>query len=287
MNRVPETDLPEKALVALLGMKLAVYSNSVTIIRAAQELFTAWDADHGLPSGAPELRIDLVIQPAADDVVSPSALVWRRHGATALAIYGASLLTVQYDRGYGLAIIPPALVAAEELCCDLLERLALELVSAWDRAPLRATLLVREGQALLLLGARGVGRSTLAEACMQAGFSVPADDAVYVSREGGVRFWGYVRQNSAPPQASRWHVLSAERALVCIVERSAGRASRLEQLDVVTAQTLLHGTGADMIGDALTAQGAYRLMMGSDPRNAVALLGHLVQESGVRSQESE
>ncbi len=310
------TDLAYRAACAPLGVSLELCSNSAEVIGAAEQACSYWDGMNPAQQDQPALRLDIIVHGSAESGALPLPFIFRAYGPTFVAASGENLLTAQTDRGYGLAFITPALAAdGENLRYNVLECLALLLASHRDRTPVHAAAVVRGGCAVLLVGPSGAGKSTLCYACVRAGFTLLAEDAVYVSLERGLRLWGNPGRIHLLPDAPRLFPELAdlapqvqangkrklavalraeqrsapyvEQALVCFVERAEGRASRCEPVDVDAARALLshpREPGFDLlraqapaVAEALTAQGAYRLSAGSDPRTAVALLEHLTE----------
>lgn len=64
------------------------------------------------------------------------------------------------------------------------------LLESLDRAPVNAAAVARGGTALLLVGPRGAGKSTLAYAASRAGLKVLSDERVYVQSRPELRVWG-------------------------------------------------------------------------------------------------
>jgi hypothetical protein len=241
--------------------------------------------------------------------------VQRLHSDCFLASDGVNLLTAQRDHGFALAFVTPELVADEpRLRHHVLELLGLLLATHDDRLPVHAGAVVRRGRAVLLVGRSTAGKSTLCYACLRDGFQLLAEDVVYVSTRRGLRLWGVPWQIHLLPDAVRHfgelaglpgaHQANGkfklavetaafgadrpcryvEHAVVCIVERHAGVSSALEPIDPsipLAALTRDLESGFDLYGDlraaveALVADGAYRLSVGSDLAGAVALLKEL------------
>jgi hypothetical protein len=203
----------------------------------------------------------------------------------------------------------------------LLEAATLFLLTQLDRIPFHAAGLVRGDAALLLAGRSGVGKSTLAWAALQsdAGFSMLAEDCVYIQTEPESRIWGWPGFFHLAPEAAaffdeiRAHepfiMASGKRkialeardntsslakrhwvgtATVCLIERSGG-PPRLEPLDSHEAECRLFTAieeGFDLFADRLPAAvhpflvpHAWRLDPGPDPARAVPLLLEALRRS--------
>ncbi|GAB4424539.1 MAG: hypothetical protein OHK0015_03460 [Chloroflexi bacterium OHK40] len=312
--------LDEVLEVPLLGVPVVYRSNSAAVIATAASAFQRWrQLPPALIDAGPAARVDVVVHlpgSAGLPLAHDERFVFRAHGRTFLAAAGASVLTAQLDHGYALAFVTPALAADEaSLRRNVLECLGFLLVNMRDRTPVHAAGVVRNGRAVLLVGASMAGKSTLCYACVRAGFSLLAEDTVCVSLARGLRVWGHPGPIHLLPDAPRFFpelagieprmlangklkltvdvsalgserlVTHAERVALCFVERSSGQASRLEPLPAVEAAAALSDPrepGFDLLRDqaptvaaALAASGAYRLRVGSDPGTAVTLLKHL------------
>lgn len=299
----------------LLGLPLLLRSNSPAVMAAAERAFGGWRSlDPALIEQAPPLRVDLVVHGALGERgpgLTPTSHVF--HGESYIAAGAGSLLSAHTGRGEGLAFVSPALAADEpNLRHGVIECLALLLASAHDRTPVHAGAVVRNGRAALLIGPSMRGKSTLCYACVRAGFSLLAEDVVYVSQSRGLRLWGNPNRIHLLPDARRYfpelraiepqvqangkHKLavtvadeqlerSAERAIICLLERRLGQTSTLDRLPTAEAIFALAQSNEpgfdlysrDRAAAALAAGGAYRLVMGSELSGAVALLEQVLQ----------
>lgn len=115
---------------------------------------------------------------------------------------------VDCTRWSGRVVVGPGVVADPTACRYLvLEPACLFMATAYDRVPVHAAALVRDGQALLLAGPPGSGKSTLAWAASAAGLGVLAEDVVYVQSRPALSVRGLGRHVHLRPEvASRLHV---------------------------------------------------------------------------------
>ncbi len=104
-----------------------------------------------------------------------------------------------------IADVTPALVADRaHFRYGVVEALTLALLTRYDRTPLHAAAIVRDGTALLLAGPSGVGKSTLCYVALRdAGYKVLTDDAVYLQLTPELRVWGIPRYLHLPPEAAK------------------------------------------------------------------------------------
>ena len=80
----------------------------------------------------------------------------------------------------------------QDICRDMIRTMALPMLPiARNMIPIHASCVVRDGRGVILSGESGVGKSTLAMACIQQGFQLLADDAVFLRRDpAGLRLAG-------------------------------------------------------------------------------------------------
>jgi hypothetical protein len=195
--------LTYQAQFPLLGLPLAVRSNSSAVIAAARNSFGYWcDLPEQLIEPARPLDVALVVHAANPSSGYAAPFIYRLHSDCFLAASEGNLLTAQRDRGWALGFVTPELVAEPALFrYGVLDCLALSLASWRDRTPIHAAAVVRNGRAVLLLGPSQSGKSTLSYACQREGFHFLAEDALYVSTKGGLRLWSNSRQISLEPEA--------------------------------------------------------------------------------------
>jgi hypothetical protein len=212
-------------------------------------------------------------------------------------------------RREAVCTVPPELAGNPgRLAAEVVDTLALFLLTRAGRVPLHAAGVMLGDTAVVLAGRSGTGKSTLALAALRAGLRVLSDDAVYVQLEPRLRVWGFPRPIHLLPDAEadpggvlrlrggRWKVAVppgewagepvAERAVLCLLER--GRAVALEPMgpdaavEEVTASLepgFDHFRGeVPAVARALAAGGAWRLTLSPDPAEAVAALRGVVGE---------
>jgi len=345
--------LDQRASFPLLGLPLEIRSNSAAVIAAAERSFGHWrQLEAQLIAPTDPLIVNIVVhpptigsQPAAvdhrqlklstqDPVLEPfvaaqgklregselkAQFIQRVHGDCFIASSGANLLTARMDHGQALGFVTPALLVDDvHFRYHVLECLALLLASWRDRTPIHAAAVMHSGRAALLVGPSAIGKSTLCYACARAGFSLLAEDVVYVSLRDRPRLWGNPWRIHLLPDAPRLfpeladlspRMLAngkrklaidvaglgraqphchADSAVVCLVRRSHGQPSALAPIDpraavVALSRDLEAGfdlhSGARAVAEALTQCGAYQLDLGDDLEGAVELLRGLLESS--------
>ena len=312
--------LPEQLALPLLGVPVVFRSNTAAVITVAAQALALWRT---LPpafiAAAPPADLAIIVHPPnpdAPDQASTSAWVARAYGDTFLAAKDSNLLMAHLATHSATAFVTPALIAdAPHLRDHVLERLGFLLASARDRTPIAAASVVRNGCAVLLVGANATTKALLSYACLQVGFSLLAATTVYVSLADGLRVWGHPGRLHLPPEAPRFfpelaalapvgpkqpftldsathwpdqQATHANRVLICLLEPDDAQASRLTPVPNAEALAALHTLPPPELAvlrarlpaaiAALTTQGAYRLHVGADPHSAAALLTHLLAQ---------
>jgi hypothetical protein len=315
--------LSEVARFALLGVPLEIRSNSPAVIAAAERSFGHWrNLEPELIEPGEPLSVSIVVHSWPGDdgqLVAGANFTQRLHGDCFIAASGQNLLTARMDRGQALAFVTPELVADDmQFRYHVLECLALLLASWRDRTPIHAGAVVHLGRAALLVGRSTAGKSTLCYACARAGFSLLAEDVVYVGMRDRPRLWGNPWSIHLLPDAPRLfpeladlpariqangkrkltvdlaelgaaqpHV-RADRAIVCLIHRHSGPSSALTPIEPRAAIAALNHnreSGFDLhpqagaVVELIAAQGAYQLEVGSDLGGAVELLRELLGAS--------
>lgn len=307
--------LSQRTVFPLLGVPVEIASNSPAVIAAAERSFGGWrtlEPERIVPG--PPLSVRVIVHPGGPEEEASGRFTYRSHGPWFVAGSGANLLTARVDLGETLGVVTPALVDDDPTFRrDVLEFLALALVSRRDRTPIHAGAVVRNGLAIVLTGRSRAGKSTLCYACVREGFQLLTEEAVYVSTRSRPRLWGNPATIHLLPDARRFFPELAElpielqpngkrklaldvsslgpdrlcrhadRALVCLLQRTDADASRLEPIDRGAAIESLACNlepGFDLFAPdeaaALLAEGgAYRLTVGREPAGAVRLLKQL------------
>lgn len=173
---------------SVLGVPVRFESNSYAVIALAIDTF----GDTGAAS-KPWRRKPLLVRiivhgehaaPSAVRVWSPDAARLIMHGTDRVAV--ADPL-----RRQAVAYVACALVARRaEFRQTILEALTYAIVDHYDRHPIHAAAVAKDGAMVLLLGSSGAGKSTLAYAAHLAGLTVVSDDTVWVQLRPRTTIWG-------------------------------------------------------------------------------------------------
>lgn len=244
-------------------------------------------------------------------------ITWHLPNADQLTVRGGGIFA-RLDLQAGTAVVrATANFLRRRLVCQrwLIEGIPLTLLTRRDRHPVHAAALCRNDAAVLLHGASGVGKSTLAYAASRAGIAVLADDASRVQLEPQLRVWGdgnrariRLLENTRrhfPELAGRetdWlagdgimkmsvepTVNGAEpfatRARVCLLQRHAGPVARRQVTPKEVRDALLNAPEAAMdlapaqrerVVSALAAPGGWHLTLSGDPTEAIPHLEHML-----------
>jgi len=151
------------------------------------------------PTGRPPISIELIVRPTPlDPGPAPDDLV--RHiqytgNGNWLAMHYSMWGHCQVDlaAGRALAILTPQLAMRPDLVSGwLLNTVFLNLLTAGGLAMLHATCLLRNGRAVLLIGAHNTGKSTTALSLVLAGYSLLSDSQVYLANgQDSVQLMGF------------------------------------------------------------------------------------------------
>ena len=194
-----------EASFPVLGVPLRVRSNAEAVLDLAAAAFGAW---RGLPEGLVEATVmadlEVVVHPATDEPL-PERLVHRRHGDVVVAAGGPVVAAVLLTQRRALVFVPAQALAAEAWFDANVCEPAILAVTGRGRVPLHAAAVVAGDHTLLLTGASGAGKSTMAYACAAAGFSVLSEDTIHVDLSGEpARLWGYAPQLWLAPDGVRF-----------------------------------------------------------------------------------
>lgn len=310
--------LDERAAFPVLGVPLHVRSNARDVIGAAEAAFGVWRTlDPALVEPGPGAHLDVIVHPSMDETL-PSSLVLRRHGPVFMAAGGANLFATVIDRRHAVAFITPAAVADRSWLDWHVLAWGRFAVSLSDRVPFHAAAVIDGTTAVLLTGPSGVGKSTLCYGCARAGMRVLAEEVVHVSTARGLRLWGYAPRLSLSGEAARWFP-ELERVAPCVrpdakpclltpLPADSGSPPLTHQGPIVICRLERDGRGEGEIiaaarpadareifglepgfdqmpeefphaGDALLDYPIHRLILGGDPRHAVALVRDLARRS--------
>jgi AAA domain-containing protein len=237
---------------AVLGVPVRFESNTRTVIDVARDAFSE-DVDPNKPWRRKPLTVRVVVY-HGDEASTGPARAWSPDPARLLLHGPDHVAHADPVRRSAIAYVSCSLVARRATFRQvILEQLTFTIVDHFDRYPLHAAAIARNGTAVLLSGPSGAGKSTLAYAAHLAGLTVVSDDIVWVQLRPRVTVWGPPRRTrrislmpdarerfptlaSLEPMvlpngkrklsiplddAPRDRALRAERAVVCLITRSS------------------------------------------------------------------
>lgn len=303
----------------VLGVRTRFASEDGDAIAAIREAYGSWSRyAHlaGPPDGEePVVRIE--VRPRADAPEPGPGPEHRLPEATRLVVAAPGIAgEADAARGTSHAVIAgDVLRDRERFVHEVLDPLTLFLLGRRDRQPVHAAGIVRSGTALLLAGPSGTGKSTLTYAASRHGFSVLADEPVYVQLRPQLRVWGRRPRVHLPPDARMLFpelaaveprrlptgktklVLDlddgprcADRAVLCLLTRQPGGSAGIEAVDPESAIRTLTARldpGFDLFADSIgeriarvAAGGAWVVRLTDDPRDALPLLDDIAATAG-------
>jgi hypothetical protein len=202
------TPTPWVAHYCPLGIPMTVETNAPLLWAYANEVFGYWEPSDGA-AAAPPLRLRLLLHDVAEEL--PSHIpppVMRSMDRYFLLSLGQSQGFADRRAGCAVTYITPALMAhPETVCACFVECPGMFLACGSHRIPLHAAGLMWAGRGVLLTGQDGAGKSTLAYACLRAGFRLLAEDIVYApAPQAGEEHtvWGDGRLLHLLPDAPRF-----------------------------------------------------------------------------------
>lgn len=309
--------LEHQVELPVLGIPVRFATNDHAILELVEEVFGHWrGADDGgvmPPSAGVDIRLFLQPGdegPAAEPLVwfrAPDPMRWIVHtpGSVALA---------DLERRVGVGYVTRPLVADRvRFRVSILQFLVLIILTIEDRTPVHAAVIGNGDSALLLAGASGTGKSTLAYAASKAGLDVLSDDAAYVQLKPH-RVWGsgpsvlllreaaerFPELGGAPtalfPTGKRKMIVKSgsatggkrwvSKAGVCVLARSNGPV-QVKRIGADEIRAILSYDPAGAGGrfgarlaeaaEWLAAPGGWQLSLSADPNEAIPFINELLR----------
>lgn len=302
----------------VLGVTTTFVTDSAAVLDTIHEVYGGWadiDTRPGVatPSGA---TVRIMVH---DDPGAPEA-----EPTFTFRVVDPTMLRVAWNGGMGVAdtrrLESIAYVSADVVerktgfVEGVLEPLTLFLLGALGREPLHAAAVVRGDAAILLAGPSGTGKSTLAYAAWRYGFSLLADEPVYVQLRPDFRVWGRrSRVHLVPDSRAHFPELRdrpttrlpsgkakvvvelrdrvrryADHAGICLLERRDGARPTLERIaperavaelsaDLEPGFDLFAGTLRERLAQ-IAQRGAWALSLNRSPDEALPFLDQVATE---------
>jgi hypothetical protein len=289
----------------VLGIATRFETNSAYVAGVIEEAFGRWRSVAAVENGSlVGVRVRIVVHAGSE---SPAGHTPVRHicpdTTRVIAHSPGSVGVSDPERRESVMYITTALAEDRANFREaMLEALTLSLLSHFDRHPIHAAAVARDGHAVLLAGPSGSGKSTLAFVAHTAGLDVLSDDRVWVQLTPTFRVWGWpgrvrLLSDAVPrisntqkvvidlPQAIEPSGYMAERATVCALVRGGSHASldRLSPERIADVLRRKPDPGFDRFPErhdavvaALAEHGGWQLTLSDDPREALPLLTTLL-----------
>lgn len=174
-------EAPLRAICYPLGFSAEVTTNDERVLETCEQSFAVFRA--GFP-GHPPLRLRLVRDPAGRNEPPWPAVSYRYWGNLFSIVCGRdNFLVVDMERREAMGYFSPAMLDDREFFrWTFLDCAVYMLLQKHHVSTIHAACVVRDASAVCFCGPPGAGKSSLAYRCLCAGFSLLADDAVYLLR---------------------------------------------------------------------------------------------------------
>ena len=169
---------PHRGLFHPLGFNVEIETNSLEILRAAQE---SWSAQAPISHSSPTLHVRLGVTPSRTDSCPPATSIRAFGHLLSIIADQENFAVCDLHHGTGFGWVTEASLSPRSyLRYNFLEAIVLCLLSSTHVTPLHGACVSRNGRGLLLCGDSGAGKSTLAYGCARAGWTFTSDDASYL-----------------------------------------------------------------------------------------------------------
>jgi hypothetical protein len=303
----------QRVVLPVLGLPTSFESNSTALLELIEEAFGGWRAVERLATTASDpLSVRIVVFEDSEHGPRPPAIRHYAPDATRIILQSPGSIAVSDPgRREVVGYVTTGLLAERELFrTAFLEAATLALLSHFDRHPIHAAAIARNGRAVLLAGASGAGKSTLAHLADSAGDDVLGEDHVWIQLEASRRVWGWpgyarlLKGECEPDEQiprsgrddkrisplrgrDRISCYVAEAPTVCVLDR--GPRAALQRVD---APTILDALTRDVtpgfdrfperniaVANALSAGGGWRLTLTTNPNDVLPLLDEMLNAS--------
>ena len=307
----------------VLGIPTRFESNSTTVIEQVEEAYGNWRVlDTRAESFSSERVVIRLIVEEGTEGEAPVRYRYRVTPTQIVITTPGSVAVCDFPRREAVAFVTTELVAERaQFGYSMLSAVTLGVLTQFDRQPIHAAAVQRDGRALLLAGKSGAGKSTLVYALARAGFEIVSDDVVFAQQHPHLRLWGLPRVLNLTEDArrffpelqtvepamqvngkqkisvnvnargwgARWPV--ADPVGICLLQRAGNSASLSPAApgEVVVFFTEDLESGFDLFADTiqpvarqLAQLGAWRLQLGAEPAEAVHLIESIYEALSAR-----
>lgn len=178
-----------------LGFRLDIETNDPRVLECAESSYGIFGKGHkagvgfkpapaNAQSQAAALRMRLVRAPEASAVPPWPAPAYRAWGDLFAIVCGPeNFLTADLARREAMGFFSPAMLDDREFFRWTFLDCATYVLLVWHHfTPIHAACVVRDGRGICLCGPAGAGKTSLAYACLRAGYQLLGDDVVYLLR---------------------------------------------------------------------------------------------------------
>lgn len=166
-----------------LGLTLRLATNDERVLRAARDSF----GPEIRPSEQPDVALSLLVHHVDEEPGwQPRQPLIRRHsGAFSIVASRSSSVAGYYPAGVAAGFISDTVAGHDDfLRSGIVQATVLGFAERVSLAVIHSACLVRDGRPLLLRGLSGAGKSTLCYAGLRHGWSLLAEDVVFVRATG-------------------------------------------------------------------------------------------------------
>ena len=198
------TSVTHSSVHRALGLLLRVESNDHRIHQVAVASFgpVLHVTDGATPDACIRLFVHHVDEEPGFRPRQPLIRSWG--GAFTIAASRSSVMSGDVNRGTAMGFVSETIVAnADYLRSAFIQTAFLQIAQARSIVAVHSACLARDGRALILRGDSGSGKSTLAYAALRRGYSLVAEDVIFL-RSRSDQFEGVIRPDDIEVHGMPW-----------------------------------------------------------------------------------
>lgn len=309
--------LPYETDTTVLGISIRFRTNSQRVLGMFRDAFGEVARNDDTPE---ILRVQVVVYDGSFDAADARTVHHICPDPVRVLVHGPGGMAIADPlRREALIYANDGLVRAEaHFRHNFLEAATLALVTHFDRQPIHAAAIVRDGHAVLLMGSSGAGKSTLAYLAGTSGLTVLSEDIVWIQLTPSVRVWGRprsihllvdaethfpeLRREVVSRQPNGKHKMTvelgqlhdaqpavADTVTVCLLQPGGthARIARVESDELRQALMRDADAGFDRYPERrvecarmLAENGGWRLTLSRDPHDSLSLIQELLEPAG-------